>query len=125
ENYRESMARVLSGKYRMSLETADFDRVRNFLANNQAPADYVLPSALQTEPLLGCATLSWDGHPVSLLCFRDLSGEDLWLFITDRDAIVRPIDTTQIAKIGHFNTAAWMKEKSVYLLATRGSQEFL
>jgi hypothetical protein len=125
ENYRHSMARVLSGKYRMSLETADFDRVRNFLANNQAPADYVLPSALQAERLLGCATLSWDGHPVSLLCVRHRTGEDLWLFITDRNAIVRPIEATHIARIGNFNTAAWMNEKSLYLLATRGSQEFL
>lgn len=125
ENYRHSMARVISGKYRMSLETADFDRVRRFLANNQAPADYVLPSALQAERLLGCATLSWDGHPVSLLCFRHRSGEDLWLFITDRGAVSRPLDTTRFAGIGKINTAGWTANGDIYLLATRGDPEVL
>lgn len=125
ENYRQSMAHVISGKYRMSLETADFDRVRRFLANNQAPADYVLPSALQTEHLLGCATLSWDGHPVSLLCFRHRSGEDLWLFITDRGAVSRPLDTTRFADVGKMNTAGWIADGNIYLLATRGGPEVL
>jgi hypothetical protein len=125
ENYRQSMARVISGKYRMSLETADFDRVRRFLANNQAPADYVLPSALQTERLLGCATLSWDGHPVSLLCFRHRSGDDLWLFITDRGAVSRPLDTTRFGEVGKINTAGWIADGNIYLLATRGDPDVL
>lgn len=125
ESYRHSMARVISGKYRMSLETADFDRVRRFLANNQAPADYVLPSALRAQRLLGCATLSWDGHPVSLLCFRHESGEDLWLFITDRGAVSRPVDTPRFADIGKINTAGWTANGDIYLLATRGNPEVL
>jgi hypothetical protein len=125
ESYRQSMTRVISGKYRMSLETADFDRVRRFLANNQAPADYVLPSALQAERLLGCATLSWDGHPVSLLCFRHRSGQDLWLFVTDRSAVSRPMETTTFADIGKMNTAAWTANGDIYLLATRGDSDVL
>jgi len=119
ENFERSMVRTVSGKYRMSLETTDLDRVRRFLVNNQAPANYVLPRALETKQLLGCATLSWDGHPVSLLCFRHPSGEDLWLFITDRDTVSRPLQTTRFAEVRKINTASWSTDGNIYLLATR------
>jgi len=126
ENYRRTMAGVVSN-YRMSLETGDPDRVRTFLANNQAPADYLLPASITRQRLLGCATLSWDGNPVSLLCFRHQSGSDLWLFVTHRKELKggpRSSDPS-FGEANEVNTAAWLQNGNVYLLATRGDPKLL
>jgi hypothetical protein len=126
ENYRRTMASVVT-KYRMSLETDDPDRVRTFLANNQSPADYVLPASITRQRLLGCATLSWDGNPVSLLCFRHQSGTDLWLFVTHRSEMKGGPRSTNpaFAQANQVNTASWLQEGNLYLLATRGGPNLL
>jgi len=126
ENYRRTMASVVT-KYRMSLETDDPDRVRTFLANNQSPADYVLPASITRQRLLGCATLSWDGNPVSLLCFRHQSGTDLWLFVTHRIEMKGGPRSTNpaFAQANQVNTASWLQEGNLYLLATRGDLNLL
>ena len=125
-NYQRAMTNVVSN-YRMSLETGDFDRVRTFLANNQAPSDYVLPKSLMQQRLLGCATLSWDGHPVSLICLRHQTGADLWLFVRQRSnlrgapASVEPV----FGAVNQVNTASWQQAESIYLLATRSDPSLL
>jgi hypothetical protein len=125
-NYQRTMASVVS-KYRMSLETDDLDSVRTFLANNQAPSDYVLPKAITQQRLLGCATLSWDGHPVSLICFQHQSGADLWLFVRRQSDLkgaprsAEPVFST----VNQVNTASWHQGESLYLLATRGDPALL
>jgi len=126
ENYRRTMAAVVT-KYRMSLETDDPDRVRTFLANNQAPADYVVPASITRQRLLGCATLSWDGNPVSLLCFRHQSGSDLWLFVTHRSEMKGGPRSTDpaFAQANQVNTASWLQDGNLYLLATRGDPNLL
>jgi hypothetical protein len=124
--YQRAMAGVVS-KYRMSLETGDFDRVRAFLANNQAPSDYVLPKSIMQQRLLGCATLSWDGHPVSLICLRHQSGADLWLFVRRRSDMrgVPPSADPVFNAVNQVNTASWQQGESIYLLATRGDPALL
>jgi hypothetical protein len=126
ENYRRTMAGVISN-YRMSLETDEADRVRTFLANNQAPADYELPKSMAEQRLLGCATLSWDGHPVSLLCFRHRSGADLWLFVRRQSELKGAPQSTDhvFGEINQVNTASWHQGGNLYLLATRGDPALL
>jgi hypothetical protein len=126
DNYRRTMANVVS-KYRMSLESSDADRVRTFLANNQAPADYELPKSIARQRLLGCATLSWDGHPVSLLCFRHQNGTDLWLFVRRQTRLKGVPSPTQrvFAEINQVNTASWHQGGNLYLLAIRGDPALL
>jgi hypothetical protein len=126
ETYQRTMARVVSN-YRMSLETNDLERVRTFLANNQAPADYTLPPSITRQHLLGCATLSWDGNPVSLLCFRHESGAELWLFVTHRSELKggpRSSDPV-FGQANQINTASWRQNGNLYLLASRGDPKLL
>jgi hypothetical protein len=121
-DYRASMTALVSKKYPMSLESPDPALVRKFLANNQSPADYVLPSALRGTPLLGCATLSWGSNPVSLLCFRKPNGDDLWLFVTEPVAMQgAPASTApEFAEARGLTTASWQAGGKVYLLSSRG-----
>jgi hypothetical protein len=128
EEYGRFTARVVTGKYAMGLESADHGAVRRFLAANQALADYKLPQPLEKERLLGCAALSWDGHPVSLLCFRRQQGPgapDLWLFVTDAGALPKSIDSPRFANTGQVGTAAWGRGGKIYLLAAREDSQFL
>ena len=126
ENYRRTMASVVT-RYKMSLETDSLDRVRTFLANNQAPADYVLPARIAGNRLLGCATLSWDGNPVSLLCFRHQNGSDLWLFIMRKSQLVGEPSSSEpmFGSETQVHTASWREDGNLYLLATRGDPQLL
>jgi hypothetical protein len=122
DEYRRFTARVVTGKYAMGLESADQAVVRRFLVANQAPSDFELPTNLAKERLLGCAALSWDGHPISLLCFRRQPGPgapDLWFFITDGSTLPKPIEAPQFANVTQIGTVGWSSAGKTYLLASR------
>ena len=128
DEYRRFAARVVTGKYAMGLESSDHTAVRQFLAANQALSDYDLPKSLEKERLLGCAALSWDGHPVSLLCFRHQQGAgtpDLWLFIADASTLPKSIDSPQFAGATQVATVGWSRAGKIYLLAIRGDSRSL
>ncbi len=128
DEYRRFTARVVTGKYAMGLESADPAAVRQFLVANQAPSDFEFPKPLEKERLLGCAALSWDGHPVSLLCFRRQPGPgapDLWFFITDGGAFPQPLAAPQSATVSQVGTIGWSRAGKTYLLAGREDAKLL
>lgn len=125
DGFRLSMVKTINRHYRMSLTTDQPERVRQFLANNQAPADYVIPPGLNNSRLLGCTTLSWDGHPVSLLCYQHPNGSPLWLFVTDKGAITNAPAMRDFSAIRGMNTAGWVAGDRLYLVATAGGLELL
>jgi hypothetical protein len=126
-DYRVAMTALVSKKYPMSLETSDPERARKFLANNQSPSDYVLPAALKRTPLLGCSTLSWGANPVSLLCFRNRDGSDLWLFVTGHRSLPGSPSSQEPAFLpaNGLITASWETGGTIYLLASRGGSDRL
>ncbi len=123
-SYEQYLAKLVSKKYRMSLETDDQKRVRLFLSRNQAPSDYVIPKTLGETTALGCATLSWSGNPVSMLCFADAQNRKLWLFVTSRQSIPdSPVAATPSFKrqAKGFVTASWAADGYTYVLTMHGS----
>ncbi len=125
--FRQSMARAVSGEYKMMLETNDLNQIRDFLAKNQAQADYKLTPALEKTPAEGCSILNWHGHKVSLLCFDLGNDNDLWLFVIDRTALPdAPVtESPQFTSIGKMATASWSQGDKTYLLAVVGDEERL
>ena len=123
--YEEYLGRLVARDYRMSLETDDPERIRAFLKNNQAPADYALAPPLARTPVLGCATLSWNGNPVSMLCFADAAQGKLFLFVVDRGAIpdAPPGATPALRQVGDFAVASWTAQGRAYVLAVKGGPE--
>ena len=123
--YEEYLGRLVARDYRMSLETDDPERIRAFLKNNQAPADYALAPPLARTPALGCATLSWNGNPVSMLCFADAAQGKLFLFVVDRGAIpdAPPGATPALRQVGDFAVASWTTQGRAYVLAVKGGPE--
>jgi hypothetical protein len=126
-HYEKYLTQLVSRGYRMSLESPDPARIRTFLANNQAPADYAVPTALARTTPLGCATLSWNGNPVSMLCFRDRPGRDLFLFVVNNQAIPSrtPNPTPRVEQLGDYTAATWESEGKTYVLTVKGDPDLL
>ena len=111
--------------YAMDLTGNDPAQIRNYLAQNHAPADYVLPVALKNIATTGCAVENWQGAKVSLVCFhtgRTSAPTDLWLFIADRKTMkdLPELAATQFQKINRLTTATWTQGDKIYLLGMEG-----
>ncbi len=122
--YERYLGSLVSHPYRMSLETSNLDKIRTFLANNQAPADYVISRRLARANPLGCATLSWNGNPVSMLCFADAGGRKVFLFVTNRRAVPDAPggEVRQVQHVGDFAVAGWTEGEQSYVLAVQGDR---
>ncbi len=123
--YRSRMVRTALRTYGMDLETNDVAQIRTYLAQHQAPADYVLPKNLEPTPSVGCGVLKWQDQPVAMVCFR--TGKplapgvksDLFLFVIDRKALpdLRATNLPEFASVNKLATASWIEGEKVYLLA--------
>jgi hypothetical protein len=131
--YRKRMTESALRPYYMDLTTTDPVRIRDFLKANHAPADYPLPAGLKTAAVVGCAVSSWQGNPVSMICFK--SGRplppgdqsDLWLFVTSRQTLADASApaTLVFARVNKATTASWSDDHNNYLLAVVGDQALL
>ena len=127
DGFRQAMARAVSGEYDMMLKTNDLAQIRDFLAKNQAQANYKLSPALEKAEVEGCTILNWYGHKVSLLCFDLGNDNDLWLFVADHKVLpdAPATGSPQFARVGQMATASWSQGDATYLLATKGDMEKL
>jgi len=131
--WRNRMAKVALLGYRMDLVTNNPAPVRAYLAQNQAPADYVLPAPLEKTAVTGCAVEYWHGAKVSMICFHTgkplLQGaqSDLWLFVVDRSRVkdAPPADSRLFAQLSRLGTLTWTEGDKLYLLATEGDESTL
>jgi hypothetical protein len=125
--YRNHMATLVSGEYKMMLETKDLNAVRQFLATNRSPADYVLTPELEKVPAEGCALVDWHGQHVSLVCFDRGEDNDLFLFIIGRAALPDPPvgSDARFSRVGPMTTASWTVGDRVYVLASKGDEGYL
>ena len=132
-NYRNRMASVALRGYSMELATNNPASVRAYLAQNDAPSDYVLPAPLEKAALTGCAIESWQGAKVSMICFRTGKplppGEqsDLWLFVIDRSRVkdAPPAGSRQMIQISRLRMVTWTEGDKLYVLGMAGDEQTL
>jgi hypothetical protein len=128
--YQNQMVGIALRGYGMDLTTNDPGQIRAYLAQNHAPADYVLSAPLQTTAATGCAVEGWQNVKVSMICFRTgrplppNQSSDLWLFVVDRVSLKNPPAGTapQFSKVNRLITAVWTQGDKVYLLGTEGDE---
>ena len=127
QSYRKNMARLVSGEYKMMLETNDLGAIRQFLGKNHGASDYVLTKELEKLPGEGCALIDWHGQRVSLVCLDRGHDDDLFLFIVDRSALPDPplSPSAQFAHVNNMTTASWTVGDKTYVLAAKGNEEGL
>jgi hypothetical protein len=88
DQYRKANLSMLAAvpAPQLDLQTASFSHTQEYLAEMRAPSIPSPPPALLGLPTAGCKTLWWNGHILSLTCFRLPSGELLHVFVISRDA---------------------------------------
>jgi hypothetical protein len=131
--YRKRMVETALRSYYMDSTATDPALIRGFLRTNNAPADYRLSGGLEAAALAGCAVSTWQGNPVSMICFKtgrpmppgDQS--DLWLFVTSRKTLSNaPASSAPVfARVNKATTASWSDEQNSYLLAAVGDEALL
>lgn len=103
------------------------DELLAWLRANHAPAAQTLPQNLDKLASLGCKTFSWNGTPVSVICFVRRDGGLVHL-VTMNSA--SSVDQTvhreaKFIQKGEWETATWREGDRVYMLALEGSAEQL
>jgi hypothetical protein len=131
--YRNRMARVALRGYGMDFVTNNPAAIRSFLAQKQAPADYILPAPLEQTAVSGCAIQGWQGTKVSMICFR--TGKplppgqqsDLWLFVVDRTAVrnAPPAGERRFARVSRLQMVTWVQGDKLYVLGMEGDEHAL
>ncbi len=127
--YRAQMTELVSGEYKVDLETEDLSDLREFFARRGWPSDYTVPAALEHYPLEGGMTVRWRGERISVLCFGsdEDDSKDLWLFVADARALpdAPPSATPEFARVATLITATWRSGDRIYMLAGRGDERSL
>jgi hypothetical protein len=127
--YRGRMVKFALRGYQMDLETNELGAIRRYLAGTNGHGDVTLPTGLArrihgTEPT-GCAVLTWQAKPVSMICFGHHGKTDLWLFVIDRGALPdAPEDSAPRFERANntATTASWSTGGRIYFLAGVGNE---
>lgn len=134
QSFRVRMVSTALRNYGMEVATDDLDRIQQFFEQRRAATGYTVPEGLRDKArATGCALLSWQGHPVSMLCFKSgrplpaAQPNDLWLLIIDRDAMKEApgAGAPVMAEVNGAATASWSDGKRVYVLVADGDEKFL
>jgi len=110
-------------RFFLQKRTADVDELRHWLAARGGPLPRQLPSAFADLRALGCRTLDFKGHDVSLLCF-ERDGREFHIFVARREDLapstLRALAPTD--RHGH-TVAAWSDEQNHYVLVSDAPSE--
>lgn len=129
-DYRDQIVRGVQRFYDMNsmdMLTNNLSEIRAYLAQNSAPADYVLTKPMEKLPGIGCNILKWRSNKVSLVCLDSGNTNILYLFVVDRSAVSDPppAGPPRFVRIRKLLSASWSEENRVYILAAGGEEEFL
>jgi hypothetical protein len=125
QTFRSRMVRTVLRQYRMDIQTNDPTQIRQFLAAQKAPADYVLPKKLDALPALGTGILSWQDRRVSMVCLDSGAQGTLFLFVVDGTAVKNTPAGREYAAVSQLMTVSWSEGGKTYVLAGQGGKEVL
>jgi hypothetical protein len=103
-------------------------QLREWLIEQKAPGDFVVPTGLIGMQSVGCRKLNWKGQSVSLVCFKVDGVGTVHLFVIDRSTLhnLAANPNPQFATSGNgVATASWSNDKSVFVLAGKVDQREL
>ncbi len=124
--YRDRMVRMVIREYRMDVTTSAEQEIRAFLRGSQGHADYRLPAPMADVPLFGAGRLTWQGKPVSMICFERRADALMYLFVIDRTAFaVAPDSPPEFAEVAQRPTVSWTDGSRLYVLASETDEQDL
>jgi hypothetical protein len=116
-NFRSRMTQFALRSYQMDIVTNSGPVVRQFLASEGAPSDFLLTPGLEKLPVKGGGRLSWQNQPVAMMCFSLTNNQTAFMFVTDRNGIGKEPAGIEVTLGKKLSSVAWTKNGRVYLLA--------
>lgn len=118
--------RAWSAESHLDFESTDVVRVKQWLARNYAPADFVLPPGLEDARLHGCRIVEVDGHRVPMICLGD-GPKHLHLFVVNDVQLAQaPSEgAPDFEKCGAWKTASWLHGSTTYVLSGMSYHTFV
>jgi hypothetical protein len=118
---------LVSNSSSFDVQSRNPAELMSWLRANDAPAIQTLPYNLDKLESVGCKTFSWNGAPVSVICFMRLDRGLIHLVAT-RGSVTR-ISASNLdvnfVQHGKWATATWREGDKVYMLALEGSRDQL
>ncbi|MEP6685357.1 MAG: hypothetical protein ABJB22_01160 [Verrucomicrobiota bacterium] len=118
---------LTKGHSKFDAESRNQSELVAWLRANHAPVAQTVPQNLGKLASLGCKTFSWEGQPVSVICFMREDGGLVHLVVTTPATPMRTGTERQpqIVTEGPWTTATWRDGETVYMVALEGSREQL
>lgn len=124
QTFRSRMVQTVLRQYRMDITTTNMAQIRQFLATNNAPADYVLPQNTAKLPAMGAGLLSWQDRRVSMVCLDSGAPGVVFLFVVDEASTRNAPHQREFAHVIELNTVSWTNGGKTYVLAGSGGKDW-
>ena len=114
------LGEIVAAREPFDLQHRDAAALTAWLREHATPQPTALPSPLDGKPTLGCKTIAWDGHKMSLICFDLGDGVLVHLFTTERAGLAHlpPNGPPRFARDGAWTVALWNEGEKTLMLAT-------
>jgi len=122
-----ALSGLLSGREKFDAESRSVGDLQQWLRANGSPSEAALPAGLQGLASLGCKTVSWHGHPISIICFHGPGGELVHLAMVERSALESPPPEGHpvFGTRNGWRMACWSQGDTAMMLVTRASESQL
>jgi len=116
--FRSRMIGNTLRQYGMDLVTNRHEALREFVAAQGAPSDYVLPPRLSNLPLTGGGVLRWQNHPVTMVCLDRGTNGMVFLYVIQSTAMDDPPPAAPLQRedLRNVETYSWTRQGHTYLL---------
>jgi hypothetical protein len=125
--YRDRMARSVqrTDAYYIKYYSTNQADVLAYFQANRRPNNFALSSSLKDLPAAGGSVLTWNNHPVEMLCLN-AGGSGLWVFVLDKNVVPDPPGAAaQFSQVGKLMTASWSSGDKIYVLAGSSTDQDL
>jgi hypothetical protein len=116
-----------NGKTGFDHSSRDPGQLVAWLRGQSAPAPAEIPAKLSTQPTYGCKTWQWNGHRISMVCFKAGQKGGIHLFTTPRATLAKapPEAKPSFGRHGQWFVASWSKDDHAYMLAGEEGETML
>lgn len=109
-----------SGITPLEREDTLFETTAIWMREKACPAPHTLPEGLQGLGLFGCSTMTWNGKPVGIVCFKlDAKREVHLVSINVRDIPETLSEKPVWTEVSGYTTAQWRENDTAYMLMGR------
>jgi len=120
------LTQIVAGQQTFDMRSPSVADLQQWLRSKGSPMG-PLPDSLERLASVGCKTISWNGHPISIICFHGPGGEMVHLAMVDRSALENPPPEGQplYAMRDGWRTASWSQGDMAMMLITRAPESQL